>query len=161
LAFSPSVKGFGWELDMKKKDIGIISADDGAVFVVTGKSFQDYGDHSVTTTTYEHHMEHGMWMLQNGDLLVIASEGPARIAPDGNILWKTPWKWNRAWITFSPKRVQNDKYLIYRYSGLLICYDLEKGTVKWEVPGNGEVMFDSKEQKMIIHDGKDVSAYEL
>ncbi|HNW42931.1 MAG TPA: PQQ-binding-like beta-propeller repeat protein [Elusimicrobiales bacterium] len=163
LDLTPATKGFAWELDLKKSDIGEIGAEEGVVFKERGTTFSNYGSYTEKTTSYDVSMQHGAWQLANGDLLVIAAEGPARISADGKIKWKTEWDWKRNKINFTPTRLQADKYLVYQYKKKIFCLDLETGEIKWmtKEAKNSEIEFDAKEQKMFIVDDDEVSAYAI
>ena len=125
---------YAWEIDLKKGLTGEVGANEGVVFVLTAVSkHTSYGIYKRTITTtksYDISMEHGVFGLPDGELLVIAKKGPAVIGLDGKVKWQTEWEWKRDKINFVPH--VTDRGLIYQYKKKMSYISLTDGSVIWE-----------------------------
>jgi len=156
---------FEWEIRLKKQVTGDISAEEGVAFVLVGYSVShsttSYGWRTVTEKTYDHSMEHGIMLLENGNFLVRASEGIAVINPAGEIVWTTEWKWDPKKIEFTPKVTKNG--ILYQYKKDLVYYSLEDGSIIWKTKASKEAdyMFFPDLSKVLVTEKKKMIAYKI
>lgn len=158
---------YAWEMDLKKKLTGPITAEDGVVFILTAVSSSTswgYDSYTITTTkNYDVSMAHGIFPMDDRSFVVLAGDGLARVNPDGQVRWKSEWDWKRDKIQFRP--TFTPKGLLYQYKKALKLISLENGQVLWQSKEKKakdvEIQLDSRQSKVFVVGDKDISCYRI
>ncbi len=130
--FSPQSNGLLWSFDLKKEKLGLISSEKSMItrrFKLLESNAYNYSD-LYSPLIWMDRM-HGLKLLPDSTVLIMAEQGFAKINTEGNIVWKTDWEWNQEKNPIDPILVNEGKNLIYQSDKSINYFDLNEGKIIW------------------------------